>query len=64
MLLPSGRVPHGARGLKLISHEDTSKDISRVPHGTRGLKYHDVMMYSFVFMSRPTWGAWIEMLTC
>ena len=33
---------------------------SRAPHGARGLKYAVGQQYGGLSLSRPAWGAWIE----
>ena len=35
---------------------------SRAPYGARGLKCQNSMIAIIAIMSRPVWGAWIEML--
>ena len=34
---------------------------SRAPYGARGLKYYTSFTDLAMFLSRPVWGAWIEM---
>ena len=36
--------------------------MGRAPHGARGLKSMDSVDRLFALVSRPAWGAWIEML--
>ena len=58
------RAPHGARGLK--SHNARRKPQQlwrRAPYGARGLKFTLIRLFSTLQMSRPVWGAWIEMLS-
>ena len=55
------RAPYGARGLKLIYCKLTQKYVSRAPYGARGLKCLVLSLLFIMLMSRPVWGAWIEM---
>ena len=36
--------------------------LRRAPYGARGLKYRTDGRHAEVAMSRPVWGAWIEIL--
>ena len=59
------RAPYGARGLKyLMARSGSGTSRSRAPYGARGLKSGpggNTLHYSR--MSRPVWGAWIEIST-
>ena len=60
---PQRRAPHGARGLKsqvVLAH--TQQGGGRAPHGARGLKLVPPRPKPPAGMSRPAWGAWIEMM--
>ena len=58
------RAPYGARGLKLHSTYTTgSKPAGRAPYGARGLKSILRMILPRTSMSRPVWGAWIEIFS-
>ena len=59
----SGRAPHGARGLKYMKENAIKAAMGRAPHGARGLKFTLIRLFSTLQMSRPVWGAWIEMLS-
>ena len=55
------RAPYVARGLKLyrvlcLRHPEQS----RAPYGARGLKFLWLLSQFFGLLSRPVWGAWIE----
>ena len=39
---------------------DTQEDVRRAPYGARGLKSMSVRLLPELLMSRPVWGAWIE----
>ena len=54
------RAPYGARGLKFHRRCDHSVASSRAPYGARGLKFHRDLCTILVNVSRPVWGAWIE----
>ena len=54
------RAPHGARGLKLRAAANSAGLCGRAPHGARGLKYDDLCGHHRILLSRPAWGAWIE----
>ena len=54
------RAPHGARGLKFFDKDGPSPKASRAPHGARGLKSVWKCLWNAGAMSRPAWGAWIE----
>ena len=57
------RAPRGARGLKskriCYPHQEAK---SRAPRGARGLKFVLKTLFQSIFSSRPSRGAWIEML--
>ena len=56
-----GRAPYGARGLKLlIGGAIGIFGRRRAPYGARGLKYHHPLRVEKLSLSRPVWGAWIE----
>ena len=55
-----GRAPCGARGLKLTSLADITRNTGRAPCGARGLKQMLCNQYWWSGMSRPVRGAWIE----
>ena len=62
-LLSWGRAPYGARGLKYVfAPGSPSLYGGRAPYGARGLKSLGVVLSAILSMSRPVWGAWIEML--
>ena len=58
------RAPRGARGLKFYEHGGQHGGLhSRAPRGARGLKYLQTQVFHTEFCkSRPSRGAWIEML--
>ena len=57
---PTGRAPHGARGLKFHAVGGGVLADGRAPHGARGLKFaHEDVVVGLVG-SRPARGAWIE----
>ncbi len=56
-----GRAPYGARGLKFFRIPPVLLASGRAPYGARGLKYLLSVTYRTNGMSRPVWGAWIEM---
>ena len=62
MRLRGGRAPHGARGLKFVKADTNICYEGRAPHGARGLKYRHQMQELKKDLSRPAWGAWIEIL--
>ena len=55
------RAPYGARGLKYVK-QDVSRETAdgRAPYGARGLKLTVFAMTLILLLSRPVWGAWIE----
>ena len=58
----SRRAPYGARGLKsLVVRPFLSLPLGRAPYGARGLKSLVLSQLFIMLMSRPVWGAWIEM---
>ena len=58
-----GRAPYGARGLKYQTQiENFCARVGRAPYGARGLKYCGHPVYGRSVLSRPVWGAWIEIL--
>ena len=58
------RAPHGARGLKSFPPVEAAlARRSRAPHGARGLKYFPWNIDYRGRWSRPTRGAWIEILS-
>ena len=55
-----GRAPYGARGLKCPRIGIHKTGHSRAPYGARGLKFSQFFGLLWAIMSRPVWGAWIE----
>ena len=59
----AGRAPHGARGLKYgRTCAGRYAGPGRTPHGARGLKSVWKCLWNAGAMSRPAWGAWIEII--
>ena len=58
----ASRAPYGARGLKSTSATDsaTGRKNCRAPYGARGLKCETHRIRHTRKLSRPVWGAWIE----
>ena len=64
----AGRAPYGARGLKFQWVALPVGVSCRAPYGARGLKFVHLHGLVEILVSRPIWGAWIEIgrgsLTC
>ena len=56
------RSPHGERGLKFSSNNNTLMILCRSPHGERGLKLYLLGLTSSSISSLSSRRAWIEML--
>ena len=56
------RAPRGARGLKFKTWIDSDGVTGRAPRGARGLKFRRHHAEEQEYESRPSRGAWIEML--
>ena len=56
----TSRAPYGARGLKYIATAHDSAPFCRAPYGARGLKSGEQAQLHNGLLSRPVWGAWIE----
>ena len=55
------RSPLGLRGLKFIVVSRYNAEYGRSPLGLRGLKYMAALLSVSLFLSQPSWAAWIEM---